>query len=179
MEYSWHHTGMKSIEWLVHYLHVSVTYRQTSNIRRTEFRNLDDSRLVLQLSSPNPLKPGVKSMRKMWVKQRLQAMLQLHRSDQQVYCQLCATDIRGFTVMSNVGKRGLKQRKDGVNLICWQQGLYSISRRTDVLQRNLVKSRSREIVCYDHGIAQNNVISVSVKTFENLKPSAPFLIDFR
>ena len=33
-------------------------YRQISNIRRTKFQNLHDSRLVLQLPLPNPLKPG-------------------------------------------------------------------------------------------------------------------------
>ena len=40
-------------------------YRQVSNIRRTKCQNLNDSRLVLQLSVPNPLKPSVKSMMKM------------------------------------------------------------------------------------------------------------------
>ena len=34
-------------------------YRKVSNIRRTKCQNLDDSRLVLQLSVPNPLKPSV------------------------------------------------------------------------------------------------------------------------
>ena len=37
-----------------------VTYRKISNIRRTKSQNLNDSRLVLQLSLPNLLKPGVK-----------------------------------------------------------------------------------------------------------------------
>ena len=36
-------------------------YRQTSNIRPTKYQNLNISRLVLQLSLHNPLKPGVKS----------------------------------------------------------------------------------------------------------------------
>ena len=40
-------------------------YRQISNIRLTKSQNLPDSRLVLQLSFPNPLKPGVKSRIKM------------------------------------------------------------------------------------------------------------------
>ena len=35
-------------------------YRKLSNIRRTKSQNLNDSRLVLHLSSPNLLKPGVK-----------------------------------------------------------------------------------------------------------------------
>ena len=41
------------------------TYRKVSNIRRTKCQNLNDSRLVLQLSIPNPLKPSVKSIMKM------------------------------------------------------------------------------------------------------------------
>ena len=36
------------------------TYRKISNIRRTKFQNLNVSHLVLQLSLPNPWKPGVK-----------------------------------------------------------------------------------------------------------------------
>ena len=37
------------------------TYRKISNIRRTKSPNLNVSRLVLQLSLPNPMKPVVKS----------------------------------------------------------------------------------------------------------------------
>ena len=40
-------------------------YRQTSNIRHTKSLNLNVSRLVLQLSLPNPLKPHVKLRMKM------------------------------------------------------------------------------------------------------------------
>ena len=40
-------------------------YRQTSNIRHTKSENLNVSRLVLQLSLRNLLKPGVKSRMKM------------------------------------------------------------------------------------------------------------------
>ena len=40
-------------------------YRKISNIRRTKSQNLNDSCLVLLLSWPNPLKPGVKSRMKM------------------------------------------------------------------------------------------------------------------
>ena len=40
-------------------------YRKVSNIRCTKSQNLNDSRLVLQLALPNPLKPGVKSRMKM------------------------------------------------------------------------------------------------------------------
>ena len=39
-------------------------YRQISNISRTKSQNLNVSRIVLQLSLPNPLKPGVKSRMK-------------------------------------------------------------------------------------------------------------------
>ena len=38
------------------------TYRKVSNIRRTKCQNLNDSRLVLQLPVPNPLKPSIKSI---------------------------------------------------------------------------------------------------------------------
>ena len=40
-------------------------YRKISNIRRTKSPILDVSRLVVKLSSPNPMKPGVKSRMKM------------------------------------------------------------------------------------------------------------------
>ena len=42
-----------------------ITYRKISNIRRTKWPNLNVSCLVLQLSLPNPMKPGVKSRMKM------------------------------------------------------------------------------------------------------------------
>ena len=35
-------------------------YRKISNIRRTKSQNLNVSRLVLEWSLPNPMKPGVK-----------------------------------------------------------------------------------------------------------------------
>ena len=43
---------------------VEIYYRKISNIRRTKSQNLNNYRLVLQLSLPNPLKPGVKSRMK-------------------------------------------------------------------------------------------------------------------
>ena len=52
-----------------------------SNIRRTKSPNLYVSRLVVQLSSPNPMKPDVKSRMKMQLEQRRQAMLQLCTSE--------------------------------------------------------------------------------------------------
>ena len=43
----------------------NFVYGQTSNISRTKSQHLNDSRLVLQLSLPNQLKPNVKSRMKM------------------------------------------------------------------------------------------------------------------
>ena len=65
-----------------------TTYRKTSSICRTKYQNLNVSCLALQLSLPNPLKPGVKLRMKMQLEQRRQAMLQLHLSYQQFYCLL-------------------------------------------------------------------------------------------
>ena len=59
--------------------------RKISNIRRTKYQSLNDSRLMLQLPLPNPLKPGVMSRMKVLLEQRRQAMLQLHLSDHQFY----------------------------------------------------------------------------------------------
>ena len=50
-----------------------------------QIQNLNVSRLVLQLSLPNPLKPCVKSKMKMQLEQRPQATIQLHLRDQQFY----------------------------------------------------------------------------------------------
>ena len=40
--------------------HNVLTYRKISNVRHTKSKKLNDSRLVLHLSLPNILKPGVK-----------------------------------------------------------------------------------------------------------------------
>ena len=40
-------------------------YRQISSLSRTKSQHLNDSRAVLRLSLPNPLKPDVKSRMKM------------------------------------------------------------------------------------------------------------------
>ena len=66
----------------------SLTHCEISNIRHTKSQNLTVSRLVLQLSLCSILKPGVKSRMKMLLEQRRQALLQLHLSDQQLYCLL-------------------------------------------------------------------------------------------
>ena len=63
-------------------------YCQTTSIRHTKSKNLNVSHLVLQLSLPNPLKPGGKLRMKIQLEQCLQAMLQLHLNDQQFYCLL-------------------------------------------------------------------------------------------
>ena len=49
----------------ISYVYGKGTYRKTSSISRTKSQNLNASRLVLQLSLHNPLKPGVKSSMKM------------------------------------------------------------------------------------------------------------------
>ena len=61
---------------------LTAIYRQVSNIRRIKSQNWNVSSLVLQLSLPNPLEPGVRSIMKMLLEQRRQAMLQLHLNDQ-------------------------------------------------------------------------------------------------
>ena len=63
-------------------------YHQISYIRRAKSPNLNVSRLISQLSLPNPLRPGFELEMKMKLEQRQQAMLQLHLSDQQFYCPL-------------------------------------------------------------------------------------------
>ena len=72
--------------------------RQTADICRTKSQNLNVSRLVLRLTLPNPLNPGVKSRMKMYLEQRQQATLRLHLTDQQIYCLLTCEFIRGLTV---------------------------------------------------------------------------------
>ena len=62
-----------------------LSYRKTSSISRTKFQNLNVSCIIMQLSSFNSLKPGVKLIMKMLLEQRRQAMLQLHLSYQQFY----------------------------------------------------------------------------------------------
>ena len=58
-------------------------YRKISNISRPQSQNVNVSRLVLQLSLPNSLRPGVELKINMLLEQRRQAMLQLHLRDQQ------------------------------------------------------------------------------------------------
>ena len=53
-------------------------YCETSTISHTRPQHINVSRLLLQLSVPNPVKPSVKPRMKMWLEHRRQAMLQLH-----------------------------------------------------------------------------------------------------
>ena len=62
------------------------SYCQISSISYTKSKNLNISCLILPLFLPNTFKPDVESRMKMYLEQRRQAMLQLHLSDQQVYC---------------------------------------------------------------------------------------------
>ena len=55
-----------------------ANYHKTSSISRTKFQNLNVSCILMQLSSLNSLKPGVKLIMKMLLKQGRQAMLRLH-----------------------------------------------------------------------------------------------------
>ena len=45
--------------------YLNFKYRRISNISHTKSLNLIDSHLVLQMSLPNPFKPGVESTMKM------------------------------------------------------------------------------------------------------------------
>ena len=56
---------VKGICWKISRPFYVFEYRQFSNIRRTQSPNKNGSRLVLRLSLPNPLKPGVKLRMKM------------------------------------------------------------------------------------------------------------------
>ena len=62
------HAGSVTMSWHHHELHNRShikTYHKISNIRHTNSPNLNVPRLVLQLSLPNAMKPGVKSKMKM------------------------------------------------------------------------------------------------------------------
>ena len=50
-----------------YYVHIRVQhkYRKASGVSPTKSQNLNVSCILLQLSSPNPLKPGVKLRMKM------------------------------------------------------------------------------------------------------------------
>ena len=58
-ELIWWHQSHEGVSY------IDRNYRKTSCISRTKSQNLNTSRLVMQLSLPNSLKPGVKSIMKM------------------------------------------------------------------------------------------------------------------
>ena len=63
------HCGVRLMDYKRRYclvlLFTEDDYRQVSNIRRTKSQLLKDSRTVLRLSLPNPLKLDIKSRMKM------------------------------------------------------------------------------------------------------------------
>ena len=67
---------------------VGKNYHKIYCTSLTQSKNWNVSRLVLQLSLPKPLKPGVKSRMKMLLLERRQAMLHLHLSNPQSNCTL-------------------------------------------------------------------------------------------
>ena len=71
---------------------IDIYYRQTFDISRTKSHNLDVSRLGLQLSLPNPLKPRVKSRMNV-VGETLTGDAPTTSGDQQLYCLLQTTQL--------------------------------------------------------------------------------------
>ena len=52
-------------QWLINSIAFVSEYRQISNIRRAKSQNLNVSHVILQLSLPKSIEPGVKSRMKM------------------------------------------------------------------------------------------------------------------
>ena len=104
-------------------------YCQTSNISHTKSQHLNVSRLILQLSLPNPLQPGVKSRMKMESEQRRQAMLQLHLSDQQFYCLLRCSLYWRFEGMYNL--------YDNFLMCLWKRDNFSVLVQVESLLHEL------------------------------------------
>ena len=70
LQMTWHQIGARPsattiLSWCLPQDITMAHYRQVSNISHTKSQHINGSRLVLQLSLPNPLKPGVKSRMKM------------------------------------------------------------------------------------------------------------------
>ena len=59
------HTNLKQVEKGCHKKAIMYDYRKTSSISRTKSQNLNVSCILVQLSSLNLLKPGVKLRMKM------------------------------------------------------------------------------------------------------------------
>ena len=86
---------MTQVESIEHCQRISYLVLMENNIstycKVSKTQQIQNPHLILKLSLPNPLKPGVKSRMKMQLEQCRQAMLQLHLSDQQLYCLLRCT----------------------------------------------------------------------------------------
>ena len=67
---------------------LKYNHRTIFNIGRNKSPDLNVSRLVLQLSLPDPLKPDVKWRMRMYLEQRRQAVLQMPLGVQQLHCPL-------------------------------------------------------------------------------------------
>ena len=61
----WNRASIAVAVWIYTHIRVKNKYRKISNIRRTKFQNISDSRPVVQLSLRNLLKPCVKSRMRM------------------------------------------------------------------------------------------------------------------
>ena len=96
-----------AVTWLNRW--VLIYYLQTSSTSRTKSQNLHVSWLVLPLSCPKPLKPGVKSQMKMYLERRRQAMLQLHLNDRQFYGLLRCVLYQRFDGSPNEGCQDTKK----------------------------------------------------------------------
>ena len=66
-------------------------YYQISNISHTTFQNLNVSRPILHVCPIHSSQVSIQELRCSWSREHGRAMLQLHLSDQQVYCLIrCA-----------------------------------------------------------------------------------------
>ena len=81
--------------------HVHNMVWKTSDVRGTKSQSLKVSCLILQLSLPNPYKPGVELGMKMYLEQCRQPILQLQLSDQEFYCQLRGDLYKRFDCTNN------------------------------------------------------------------------------
>ena len=107
-----HVLGTVSLHWRNPYPCGLCYYRKTSSISRTKFQNLNVSCILMQLSSLNSLKSGVKLIMKMLLEQRRQAMLQLHLSYQHFYCLLrCHLYYRLHGSLDAFGQQGLNRNE--------------------------------------------------------------------
>ena len=128
---------------------------QTSAIIKSRHLNL--FRLVLQLSSCNVLKPGVK-WRMMLLKQHRQVMLQLHLSDHQFYCLLrwvLYHSFEGIAHMNQVYGPHVPQR-----ITINQESSVCIARTTPHHNQARIKC----MYCMYHNTSQSSTSQVCVLT---------------